>query len=290
MTHPYIDLHTHTSRSDGILSPEALVREAEQAGIGILAITDHNRPAELATLQAARPELRLIQGSELSTLYTDAGGREHEVHVVALGFDPEHPAMQALFRQNQPDRRPYIGQILARLGALGIDVGSYETLQEAAGGSTHFGRMQIATEMKNRGWVASVSEAFDVYLGAHGQRKAYVPNPLRYVTTEEAVTAVTAAGGIPVLAHLYYYQLPEEEELRLLRHFRAWAGSRAAMEVEYGQYTRAQRDRLGQLAQEYGLLRSCASDYHGHGEDETLRHGFLAESCRPLLEMLGLQA
>ena len=283
MNHPYIDLHTHTCLSDGNLTPEELLREAREAGIGILAITDHNSTGDLTAWRAAFPELTLIQGAEITCRYL-----QHELHVVALGIDPENPRLRAVLAQNQPDRRPYLTAILDKLRNLGLDVGTYDELQAANPHSRHFGRMQIAREMVNRGYVNSADEAFDIYMGAHGQRLAYVANPLKYVSLEEAVEAILSAGGVPVLAHLYYYLLDSEGERALVRRFKELAGDRAAMEVEYAAYDRAQRDALKALADEFGLMHSCASDYHGNLEGETLAHGFDRVLSEPLLEVLGV--
>ena len=279
----YIDLHTHSCLSDGSLSPEALLTAARDAGIGILALTDHNATADLVPLQAAFPALTLIQGAEITCRYLD-----QELHVVALGIDPENPKLRAVLRNNQPDRRPYLSAILEKLRALGIDVGTYDELQAANPNSRHFGRMQIAKEMQRRGYVATADEAFDVYMGAHGQRLAYVANPLKYVTLEEAVEAILDAGGIPVLAHLYYYLLDAEGERALVRRFQELAGEKAAMEVHYAAYTPEQRESLAAIADEFGLMHSCASDFHGNLADETLAHGFRREQCAPLLDALGL--
>ena len=279
----YIDLHTHSCLSAGSLTPVELLRAAQEAGIGILALTDHNATADLSPLQAAFPEMTLIQGAEITCRYLD-----QELHVVALGIDPENAQLRAVLRNNQPDRRPYLSAILEKLRALGIDVGTYDELQAANPNSRHFGRMQIAKEMQRRGYVATADEAFDVYMGAHGQRLAYVANPLKYVTLEEAVEAILDAGGVPVLAHLYYYLLDAEGERALVRRFQELAGEKAAMEVHYAAYTPAQRESLAAIADEFGLMHSCASDFHGNLADETLVHGFRREQCAPLLDALGL--
>ena len=278
----YIDLHTHSCLSDGNLTPEALLTAAREAGIGILALTDHNATADLEPLHAAFPDIRLIQGAEITCRYLD-----QELHVVALGIDPENPKLRAVLKNNQPDRRPYLSAILQKLRALGIDVGTYDELQAANPHSRHFGRMQIAKEMQRRGYVATADEAFDIYMGAHGQRLAYVANPLKYVTLEEAVEAILSAGGIPVLAHLYYYLLDAEGERALVRRFKELAGEKAAMEVHYAAYSTEQRAALGAIADEFGLMHSCASDFHGNLADETLAHGFRREQCAALLDALG---
>ena len=283
MNGTYIDLHTHSTLSDGSLAPMALLGAAREAGIGILALTDHNDTEDLTRYRSAFPELTLIQGAEVTCRYLD-----QELHVVALGIDPTNEKLQAVLRRNRPDRRPYLTAILEKLRSLGIDVGTFDELQAANPDSRHFGRMQIGKEMLKRGYVQSVDEAFDVYMGAHGQRLAYVANPLKYVSLEEAVEAILAAGGVPVLAHLYYYLLDAEGERALVRRFKELAGDKAAMEVEYAAYTRRERDALAALADEFGLMHSCASDFHGNLEGETLCHRFDRSMCSPLLQMLGV--
>ena len=283
MNGTYIDLHTHSTLSDGSLAPMALLGVAREAGIGILALTDHNDTEDLTRYRSAFPELTLIQGAEVTCRYLD-----QELHVVALGIDPTNEKLQAVLRRNRPDRRPYLTAILEKLRSLGIDVGTFDELQAANPDSRHFGRMQIGREMLKRGYVQSVDEAFDVYMGAHGQRLAYVANPLKYVSLEEAVEAILAAGGVPVLAHLYYYLLDAEGERALVRRFKELAGDKAAMEVEYAAYTRRERDALAALADEFGLMHSCASDFHGNLEGETLCHRFDQSMCAPLLQMLGV--
>lgn len=282
----YVDFHTHSNQSDGILTPEQLIRKAEQEHIRVMAITDHNTATPIAALQKEHPRIHLIQGSEISCRYTDQQNKEHELHLVALGFDPQHPEIQKVFAQNRQDRRPYINAILEKLKQQGMEVGTFDELQNESDGSPHFGRMIIAKKMVEKGYVKSINEAFDGYLGAHGQRKAYVPNPLRYVHLEQAVAAILAAGGIPVLAHLYYYQLPMEENHRLLGYFKHMAGRKAAMETQYSQYDDAQRQQLESLADMYGIMHSCGSDYHGQNPDETLAQGFEGWQCEPLLRQL----
>ena len=284
----FVDLHTHTSLSDGVLKPMELLTRAHEAGIRILALTDHNDTQDLAGYRAAFPDMTLIQGAEITCLHRDSAGKSHEIHLVALGFDPEHAQLQAMLRANRPDRRPYINAILEKLGALGIDVGTYDDLQAANPDSNHFGRMQIAEEMVNRGYVATIDEGFDTYLGAHGQRLAYVANPLTYVQLEDAIDTVLAAGGIPVLAHLYYYLMSDADHRILVRTVAERSRGRGGMETEYAPYTPQQRAQLRSIADEYGLMHSCASDYHGKMVGETLAHGFRVDECRPLLEALGV--
>ena len=286
MKHMYIDFHTHTRRSDGMLDPQALVDRAREAGIGILAITDHDHTEDLSALRQRNPDIRLIQGAEISCIHTAADGKETDIHMVALGIDPENEKLKAVLAKNKPDRRPYVEAILKRTAECGMALGTYEELAAANPDTLHLGRMQIAKRMTVLGYVTGVDEAFDVYLGAFGQRRAFVPNPLRYVPMEDAAEAILAAGGVPVLAHLYYYQMSEKKGRELVRDFSALVGDRGAMEVYYGRYDDTQRKALAALADEFGLMHSAASDFHGHAENETLHHKFTQESCRKLLDRL----
>lgn len=289
MQETYLDLHTHTIQSDGAYSPLVLCGLAREANINILAITDHNFTEDLTELRSAWPELRIIQGAEISCLYTDPQGTSRELHVVALGVDRENPKLKAVLAKNQPDRKPYIDAILQRLRDCGIDLGSYEDLCRRNPGKRHIGRMDIAKQMADEGYTASVEEGFDVYVGSHGACRAYVPNPLRYVSLEEAVEAIVDAGGAAVLAHLYYYQLDETQSRQLLKRFKELAGPNGAMEVFYSRYCQQQRMALKALADEYGLMYSAASDFHGQSENDTLCNGFAAADCLPLLNFLRIE-
>lgn len=289
MQETYLDLHTHTIQSDGAYSPLVLCGLAREANINILAITDHNFTEDLTELRSAWPELRIIQGAEISCLYTDPQGTSRELHVVALGVDRENPKLKAVLAKNQPDRKPYIDAILQRLRDCGIDLGSYEDLCRRNPGKRHVGRMDIAKQMADEGYTASVEEGFDVYVGSHGACRAYVPNPLRYVSLEEAVEAIVDAGGAAVLAHLYYYQLDEAQSRQLLKRFKELSGPNGAMEVFYSRYCQQQRMALKALADEYGLMYSAASDFHGQSENDTLCNGFAAADCLPLLNFLRIE-
>lgn len=288
MENTYIDLHTHTTNSDGAYSPVQLCQMARQAGIGVLAITDHNFTEDLTALRAEFPEIRFVQGAEISCIYTDENAKETELHVIGLGFDPSKPKIQAVLARNQPDRQPYIDAILDRLRLCGIDLGSYQDLCALLGGKRHIGRMDIAKLLMERGYVSSIEEAFDEYLGGHGKRRAYVPNKLRYVSLEEAVEAILDAGGVAVLAHLNYYLLSDAENDALLRRFKNLTGGKGAMEVYYSIYTQALRLVLQALARKHGLMCSAASDYHGYSENDTLVQHFNSTDCAELLCCLGI--
>lgn len=284
-----MDFHIHTNLSDGVFTPQQVIDQARDAGIRVMAITDHNSTPDLAPLRRANPDMHLLQGAEISCMYTAESGKEYELHVVGLGFDPNNERIRSVLKHNQPDRRPYIEAILARLRENGIFVGSYDSIRKDFPDTKHLGRMHVAKTMVKMGYVASVDEAFEVYIGAFGQRRAFVPNMLRYVSLEEAVSAILAAGGIPILCHLYYYPMDDAEREQLVKYFKKLAGVWAAMEVFYGKYTSEQRLWLLHLARKYDLMPSAASDYHGQETWETLKKGFSHTVCSQLLKCLGVQ-
>lgn len=286
---PYVDFHIHTDLSDGVFTPQQVINQARDAGIRVMAITDHNSTQDLTLLRQANPDMQLLQGAEISCMYTAPSGKEFELHVVGLGFDPNNEKIRAVLKQNQPDRRPYIEAILARLRENGIFVGSYDSIRKDFPDTKHLGRMHVAKTMVKLGYVASVDEAFDLYIGAFGERRAFVPNMLRYVSLEEAVSAILAAGGIPILCHLYYYPMDDAEREQLVKYFKLLAGDRAAMEVFYGKYPAEQRLQLLNWARKYGLMPSAGSDYHGQETWETLEKRFSYTACSRILNRLGIQ-
>ena len=305
MFFPWCELHTHTTRSDGRLTPIELVRKAYAAGIRALSITDHNYTEDLSPLRAAiaeefEEEMVLIQGAEISARYADGNGTEHELHIVALGFDPDDPNMKALLAAHRPDRKPFIDAILKRLKEeCGIDIGTYESIRAQYPDKAYIGRMTLARTMTDLGFTATVDEAFDRYLGSHGERRAYVKNPLRYSDLETVVRTIIQAGGIPVLAHLLYFDLgdpqriggPEKERLvRTFSELVAAYGGIGGMEVYYVRYKdMAERLYLLQMARKYGLLVSGGSDYHEQETWETLEHRTSCSACSDLLEHLGVR-
>ncbi len=285
---PYIDLHLHSTVSDGALTPSALLSRAREAGIRILSLTDHNHTGDLSVLRQRNPDLQLIQGVEISCFYPAPWGKEVALHVIGLGFDPDNPKIQEVLRKNQPDRRPYVNAILDRLRQCGIDLGDYGDILRKNPHSKHIGRKQIAQVLQQEGYVRDVDEAFDTYIGGFGKKLAFVENPLRYVSLEEAVAAILDAGGIPVLCHLYYYGLEPERQDTLLRYFKSLTGDKGAMEVFYGPYSRDLQYSLLEKSRQFGLMASAASDFHGQNENETLDHKFPCSCCAALLEQLGV--
>lgn len=305
MLTPYCDWHTHTQCSDGRLTPVQLVRKAYAAGIRVMSITDHNYTEDLTDLRKIiaeefDEEMTLVQGAEISALYTDGKGIEHELHIVALGFDPTNPDMKALLAAHQPDRKIYIDAILKKLrDNCGIQIGTYESIKDEFSTTKYIGRMVLARHMTNLGITTSVDDAFDRFLGSHGERRAYVKNPLRYSDLATVVQTIIKAGGIPILAHLLYYDLDNgnrtggDEKERLVRVFKDLVtayGGVGGMEVYYTRYKdMAERLYLLQMAQKYNLLISGGSDYHEQESWESLEHRLSCSACQDLLDHLGIK-
>lgn len=282
------DLHIHTTRSDGKYAPNEVVQRSIEAGVGILAITDHNilAPDIQSLSREADGEITLLRGCEMSCTHVLSKNKKVELHVVILNYDEPAPALQQIAQNNRAlNREAYVEAILDALRRNGIELGSYAFLQEKYYRTERIGRMTIASEMVARGYAASVDEAFNIYIGSHGKRLAYVPNPIRYADLESVVNAALRDHGIPVLAHLFYYStLDGEEQKELLQTFRSLTGPIGAMEVEYAKYSPRQRKELRALAREYGLLESAGSDFHGQDPGETLSHNFPGEIALNLLE------
>lgn len=192
----YADLHLHTTRSDGTRTPSEVIDLAIKLGLGIIAISDHDQLAGFFEIReyAVERDVSLIPAVELSCIH--AG---HDIHVLAYAFDADDPDVSnrlATFRASRLNRG---AQIVKRLGALGFPLDESRVQELSAGGS--LGRPHVARAMVERGYVTSVSEAFDRFL-AHG-RPADVPKERFKVS--EAVAVIRAAGGLTSIAHPSLY-------------------------------------------------------------------------------------
>ncbi|MER3448884.1 MAG: PHP domain-containing protein [Chloroflexota bacterium] len=252
-----VDLHLHTNASDGRLTPQELVRLAVGRGLKVIAITDHDttdgvRPAQAAAAKSA--DLRVIPGVELSVDIAEA-----EVHLLGYWVDLENREFQRLLAWSRDGRVNRARQILDRLAELGMPV-DWERVRELAGGGA-IGRPHIAQAMVEKGYVADIRQAFELYLGRG--RPAYVER--ERLSPEQGIRSVLAVGGLPVLAHPA--EIAGLEEL-----LPGWvAAGLAGIEVYYAGYTPDVVARLLGLADRYGLVPTGGSDYHGFGTpDEAL--------------------
>lgn len=251
---PIADLHTHSTASDGLLSPTEVVERAAEAGVTILALTDHDTTDGVAeALDAGRRiGIEVIPGIEINT--------EHEAGSLdILGYwIPVTPGpFQARIAELR-DARVHRGQrMVEALNRLGVPV-RWERVRELAQGSV--GRPHVAQALVETGHVRSLGEAFDIYIG-HG-RPAYVPRP-RF-TAVEAIQFVRAHGGVPVMAH----PIPAAAQHRDPFHLedllpRLRNAGLAGIDAYYGSYTPDTIRRLVALAGRYGLIPAGGSDFHG---------------------------
>ena len=288
MENKSIDFHVHSTRSDGRYTPEEITDIAVMNGIGMIALTDHNvlAPSNIEDLEKRHTgNLKILRGSEISCCYTFKNDMIKEIHVVVLLYDKEAPNLNKVVIKNQEhNRKGYICSILRKLRECGIDIGTYEDLCAGAVGSCHVGRMHIAERMKDMGFVHTIDEAFDIYIGDFGLKKAFVSSGIEYVSMEEAVHAALCDGAIPVLAHLFYYSLNEMEQEELLQAFKRYAGDFGALETEYARYNENQRIILRRYADRFGFARSCASDFHGFDSNDSLSNNFSITIYEGILE------
>ncbi|MCB8902957.1 MULTISPECIES: PHP domain-containing protein [unclassified Streptomyces] len=247
-----IDLHTHSTASDGTDSPAELVRNAAAAGLDVVALTDHDTTRGHAEAIAALPEgLTLVTGAELSCRVDGIG-----LHMLAYLFDPEEPALLAERELVRDDRVPRARAMVGKLQELGVPV-TWEQVARIAGDGS-LGRPHVAEALVELGVVPDVSGAFTPEWLADGGR-AYVEK--HELDPIDAIRLVKAAGGVTVFAHPLAVKrgqvLPEASIARL-----AEAGL-DGIEVDHMDHDEATRARLRGLAKELGLLTTGSSDYHG---------------------------
>ncbi|HUE75186.1 MAG TPA: PHP domain-containing protein [Chloroflexota bacterium] len=257
-----IDLHAHTTASDGVLTPEQLVRLAIDNGLNVLAITDHDTTdgVDAAVRAAAGSPVTIWPGVELSTDVPTG-----EVHVLGYLIDHQDPAFQETLSNLRAGREERAKTMIVRLHDLGVSI-TWERVQEIAGTGA-IGRPHVAEALVEAGHVRSVSEAFDRFLGRTGP--AYVERAR--LTPVEAVQIVRRFRGIPVLAHPTY-AVPDgtspgdssaiDRLLPGLLRELVIAGL-IGMEVFYSRYTRHTISQLRALARQFGLVPTGGSDYHG---------------------------
>jgi hypothetical protein len=249
---PRYDLHSHTLRSDGTLTPDELVAQARAAGVDVLALTDHDVTDGLDEAQAAATQhgLQLVPGVEVSVTW-----ERLTVHVVGLNIVPANAELQqglARLREVRETRALEIGRRLAKHRVPGAYEGARQLAKGAIVSRTHFARYLVS-----KGHVGTVADAFRHYLTRNCP--GYVPG--EWATLDEAVRWIRAAGGVATLAHPSRYKLSSGRLRALLSQFRECGGE--AIEVVCGSHTRDVTAHFARLAREHGLLASLGSDYHG---------------------------
>lgn len=268
------DLHCHSTASDGVLSPRALVERAASMGVQVLALTDHDELAGLDEARAVAEEvgIRLVQGVEISITW--AG---HTIHVVGLNVDSDDPILGRGLASNRGGRAERARRMADELARMGIP-GALEGAYKFAGNQDLIGRTHFARFLVERGVVKDVKTVFKKFL-VKG-KPGYVPH--QWASLEEALVWIRAAGGQSVLAHPGRYQMGREKMRLLLSEFKHLGGD--AIEVVTGSHTPDQVPVYADLAVEFDLMASVGSDFHAPGEGgrELGRLPALPTRCRPL--------
>lgn len=275
MTQLY-DLHCHSTASDGALSPTDLIKRAAEKGVTTLALTDHDTTAGLLEAQNSANflGLTLINGIEISAQWEKLG-----IHIVGLNITPEHEELQKVIAQlhlMRTERAEKISQKLAKKGILN----ALESVQKVARNEM-ITRVHFANFLVSQAHVATVSEAFDRYLG--DGKVAYVSTI--WTPLETAVQAIRTAGGVAVLAHPLRYKLTATRMRKLLSTFKNAGGQ--GMEVVTGRYNPDEMRVLANFATQFELAGSAGSDFHSP-ENQWLELGRLAplpEKVKPVWEL-----
>jgi 3',5'-nucleoside bisphosphate phosphatase len=254
-----IDLHTHSSASDGTETPADLVRAAATAGLDVVALTDHDTTRGWGDATDALPSgLRLVRGAEISCVYDDIS-----LHLLAYLFDPEHQELAEEMSMALDDRVPRAKAIVAKLAEAGYPITWELVLAQLKEGAT-VGRPHIADTLVAAGVVPDRTAAFDTLL--HDGSDFFVGH--YYVDAVRAVQLVREAGGVPVFAHPAAAKRGTtvgEDAIEAMA-----AAGLAGLEVEHRDNPPEAQERLRDLAKRLDLLVTGASDYHGTGKENRL--------------------
>lgn len=250
-----IDLHIHTTASDGTATPEEVVREASRIGLAAIAITDHDTAAgyERAAAEAEKTGLEVVPGIEISTKYGGA------VHILGYYIDVASPALQEVLDWIVHDRDERNEKMCELMRADGIDI-TYGEMRERFG--EVIGRPHFAEILIEHGLAKDMRDAFDRYV--EKGRKYYQGR--HFLSIERSIELIRAAGGTAVLAHPFQYRLDDAGLRDLIEH--CMESGLEGMECRYSGYDAAMSGYLEQLAAEYGLLMTGGSDFHGENKKD----------------------
>lgn len=254
-----VDLHAHSSASDGTESPAELMRSAAAAGIDVVALTDHDTISGWGEAAQSLPDgLRLVRGAEISCVYDGIS-----LHLLAYLFDPSHEELLEEMAMALDDRVPRAKAIVAKLAAADYPITWDLVLDQIPEGAT-VGRPHIADTLVAAGVVPDRTAAFDTLL--HDGSQFFVGH--YYVDAVRAVRLVREAGGVPVFAHpaaVKRGRTVGDDGIRAMA-----AAGLAGLEVDHRDNPPESREHLRSLAVELGLLVTGASDYHGSGKPNRL--------------------
>lgn len=270
-----IDLHCHSTVSDGMLAPAEVVRLAHANGCTLLSLTDHDHTGGLseARAQANVLGLRFVNGVEISVTW-----RGRTIHIVGLDFDERDDTLQTLLAGVRQGRLKRLEAIAGKLAKKGID-GAYEGALALAANPEMVSRTHVAEFLINGGHVRNKQQAFTKYLG-DGKSCAVKHE---WADLSDCVRAINGAGGLAVIAHPMRYGFSATAKRNLFEEFKSLGG--AGIEVHSGNCSKNDRLNYALLAERFGLLASAGSDFHRQGDFSGGILGAcpeLPESCRPV--------
>jgi len=279
-----IDLHTHSTRSDGVLAPADLIRDVAAAGVRIASLTDHDTLAgyrDLVATNAVPPGMTLIPGVEINALVTrDIGLWEWELHILGFGMDPDDAEFEAKLAMQRGARRTRFDQTVALLREIGMPIDA-QVAELVSDANDAIGRPTIARALIRAGFATTVEDAFSRIIG-HG-RPGYVRR--EGLGPEDAIAAIRAAGGLPVLAH--FREAPFRPDV-LRELVETGLGG---LEVHYRTFDQPTVNAMQTVAEAFGFVATGGSDYHGDVGPYAEAHARLwipPEVGTDLLDRLGM--
>jgi predicted metal-dependent phosphoesterase TrpH len=248
-----VDLHTHSTASDGSLTPTELITHAIEKRLSVIALTDHDTQQGIAEARAraAREPIELIAGAELSLEY-DRGG----MHLVVLWLEPGPGPLQDRLGELQAGREDRNQRIVEILNEADMAISIDEVADESGGGSS--GRPHIAAVMVEKGYVPDIRTAFDEWLG--NNCPAYVSRPR--LSPEEAIALACRSGAVPILSHPHTLGIHTATEMAALLE-RLKSSGLVGLEAYYPSYRQHERQGYAHLARRFGLVPAGGSDFHG---------------------------
>ncbi len=277
------DLHCHSNISDGTLTPAEVVNRAYERGVKVLSLTDHDDMDGLDEARSAALQhgMTFINGVEISVTW-----RKHTLHIVGLGIDPAYPPLQQgllTVRSGRGERAQKMADELAKVGIGGVFQGALKL----ANNPNMIGRTHFARYLVEAGHCKDVKSVFNRYLATG--KPGYVPH--QWAALADAISWIKGSGGVAVLAHPGRYMVGKHSMGKktmheLLSEFAGLGGQ--ALEVVTGSHTPEQYAEFARYAEEFNLLASCGSDFHGPGESyrDMGRLPDLPLICRPVWQVL----
>lgn len=246
-----VDFHTHSTFSDGTMTPTELIKHAEEVGLSAIALTDHDSVDGIkeAFEASKNSSVEFIPGIEFSVT------ADTEIHIIGLFIDPNNEILLKTIEKTRSQRKNRMEEICRKLRDHGFDI-TYEEALKLAGGD-FLGRAHIAHLMMQKGYVESIKEAFDKYIGLN--KPCYAVK--KEITPQDAITAIRSAGGLAFLAHLHQTKFDKDKLFTLLSELKNYGLN--GIEGYYTEYTNEHIIEFRTLAQKLGLFYSGGSDFHG---------------------------